>query len=161
MTMTYLGVGSNVGDRVEFVRRAVALLGEIEGIDVVGMSSLYETAPLGGPPQRSYVNLVLAVDTQLDPHGLLSAAKTVEQVLGRMEEGIRWGPRVADVDVLLYGDVKIADPDLEIPHPRLTQRRFALIPLLEVAPDVADPWGRRYADFLDEAEGAVELLQPF
>lgn len=159
--IAYLGIGSNVGDRVAFARRTVDLLGAVVGISVIEVSSLYETAPVGGPPQRSYVNLAVTIDTELQPHDLLAAVKGVETALGREESAIRWGPRVSDVDILVYADIKLNDPELEIPHPRLTQRRFALLPLLEIAPEVTDPWGRRYADFVDEAEGEVELLEPF
>ena len=158
---TYIGVGSNVGDRVAFSRRAVDELDAVPGVDVTKVSSLYSTAPVGGPPQRSFVNLVVELATDLDPHKLLEMCKDIERRLGREPSDIRWGPRVVDLDILLFAEEKVNDPDLEIPHPRLPQRRFMLVPLLEIAPDVADPWGARYADLLDEAEGEVELLEPY
>jgi 2-amino-4-hydroxy-6-hydroxymethyldihydropteridine diphosphokinase len=157
----YIGVGSNVGDREGFCRRAVALLAEVAGVEVGQVSSLYETTPVGGPPQRSFVNLVVQIDTRLTPRELLEACAAVEQRLGREPSEIRWGPRVADLDVLLLGDQKVNEADVEIPHPRMTSRRFVLVPLLELAPDVEDPWGGRYADWLDEAEGEVEFIEPF
>jgi 2-amino-4-hydroxy-6-hydroxymethyldihydropteridine diphosphokinase len=161
MVDAYLGIGSNVGDRVAFCRAAVDGLREHPDIEVDATSSLYETSPVGGPPQRSFVNMVVRVRTSLDARGLLDAVKRIERQLGREPNEMRWGPRVVDLDILTYDDEKVAEPDLEIPHARLTQRRFALVPLLEIDPDAADPWGSRYADSLDEAEGEVELLEAF
>lgn len=161
MTTAFIGVGSNVGDRSGFCRAGVAGLGEWPGIDVIASSSLYETSPLGGPPQRSFVNCVAHVDTFLSPRELLAACKSIEQRLGREPSGIRWGPRVVDLDILLFGEEKVNDPDLTIPHPRLHERRFALVPLVEVDPEAADPWGMRYADLVEEAEGEVHLLETF
>lgn len=161
MTVAYIGIGSNVGDRTMFTRSAVDALDADDLIEVVKVSSLYETAPIGGPPQRSFVNLVVEIETGHSPQALLRTCKSLEEVLGREPSEIRWGPRVVDIDILLYGEEKVNDPDLEIPHPRLSERRFALVPLLEIAPEAADPWGARYADVLDEALGDVELLEPF
>ena len=161
MVVAYIGIGSNVGDRVAFCRAAVDGLRDHPEIDVDEISSLYETSPVGGPPQRSFVNMVVRIRTSLDARGLLDAVKRIERQLGREPNEMRWGPRVADLDVLTFDDEKVAEPDLEIPHPRLTQRRFVLVPLLEIDPDAADPWGARYADALDVAEGEVELLEPF
>lgn len=161
MTISYIGIGSNVGDRRDFCRRGVAALDETPGIGVSAVSSLYETSPIGGPPQRSFVNLVVRIETELNARGLLQACKRIEQTLGREPSDIRWGPRVVDLDILTFGEEKIGEPDLEIPHPRLTERRFALVPLLEIDPDAADPWGMRYADVLAEAEGEVRPLEPF
>ena len=161
MVSSYIGIGSNVGDRVAFCRAAVEALRAHPDVDVDASSSLYETSPLGGPPQRSYVNMVVRITTSLDARGLLEAVKRIERQLGREPNEMRWGPRVVDLDVLTFDDEKIVEPDLEIPHPRMTQRRFVLVPLLEVDPDAADPWGTRYADALDEAEGDVELLESF
>ena len=161
MTIAFIGIGSNVGDRVEFCRRAVGAIDAIADVSVDGVSSLYDTSPVGGPPQRSFVNLVVRITTGLSARQLLEECQAVEQKLGREPSDIHWGPRVVDLDILTFGDEKISEPDLEIPHPRLTQRRFALIPLLEVDPDASDPWGSRYADALDEAEGEVELREAF
>jgi 2-amino-4-hydroxy-6-hydroxymethyldihydropteridine diphosphokinase len=161
MTQAFLGLGSNVGERRSFCRRAVAELEATEGIQVVSCSSLYETAPVGGPPQRSFVNLVCEVVTELDPRVLLERCKAIEHRLGREPTEMRWGPRVVDIDILTFGDEKINEPDLEIPHPRLSERRFVLIPLLEIAPDAADPWGQRYSDWLEDADGEVVRLEAF
>jgi 2-amino-4-hydroxy-6-hydroxymethyldihydropteridine diphosphokinase len=161
MTTAFVGIGSNVGDRVAFCRRAVDELKALDDLRIEGVSSLYETSPIGGPPQRSFVNLVTKVTTELDARRLLQATQAIESKLGREPSDIHWGPRVVDLDILTFGDEKISEPDLEIPHPRMRQRRFVLVPLLEIDPDAADPWGTRYADLLDEAEGEVELLEPF
>lgn len=161
MTVAYIGLGSNVGERTSFVRSAVDGLNASEGIHVTAVSSLYETSPIGGPPQRSFVNAVARVETTLEARALLEVCKGIESKLGRDSTGMRWGPRVIDLDIELYGDEKISEPDLEIPHPRLNQRRFVLVPMLEIDEDVTDPWGTRFADIVDEAEGDVELLEPF
>lgn len=161
MTTAFIGIGSNVGDRPQFCRRAVEELREASGIDVESVSSLYETSPIGGPPQRSFVNIVVKTGTTLGARELLDSTKAIENKLGREPSDIHWGPRVVDLDILTFGDEKISEPDLEIPHPRMTQRRFVLVPLLEIDPDASDPWGTRYADLLDEAEGEVELLEAF
>ena len=161
MTTAYIGIGSNVGERREFTRKGVLALRATTGIEVTGASSLYETAPVGGPPQRSYINLVARIETELDARSLLTACKAIEQSLGRGESEMRWGPRVIDLDILLFGDEKISESDLEIPHPRMKQRNFVLVPLLELEPEVTDPWGTRLADQQDDAEGDVALLEPF
>jgi 2-amino-4-hydroxy-6-hydroxymethyldihydropteridine diphosphokinase len=161
MTAAYIGIGSNVGDRTAFVRRAVEELGALSGISVLANSSLYETSPIGGPPQRSFINMVTRIDTTLSPRDLLDIVKNIEVRLGRDPNGIRWGPRVVDLDILTYGDEKLNEPDLEIPHPRIAERRFVLVPLLEIEPEASDPWGKRYADWLDQAEGEIELLESF
>lgn len=161
MIESFIGIGSNVGDRAQFCRTAVEELNATEGVEVTATSSLYETSPIGGPPQRSFINLVVRIRTSLDHRQLLALTQNIEARLGRETSDIRWGPRVVDLDILSFDDEKISEPDLEIPHPRLTQRRFALIPLLEIAPEAADPWGTPYSEALDEAEGEVELLEAF
>ena len=161
MTSAYIGIGSNVGDREAFVRRGVEEIGSADGIEMQKVSSLYATAPIGGPPQRSFINLVVKVDATLSPRELLETLQGIEQKIGREPSDIRWGPRVVDLDILTFGDEKVSEPDLELPHPRMKERRFVLIPLLEIEPDAADPWGARYADALDEAEGDVEHLSAF
>lgn len=161
MTNAFIGIGSNVGSRQDFCRRAVDELRAAAGIEVESVSSLYETSPIGGPPQRSFVNLAARISTSLSPQELLATCKGIEARLGRGPSDIKWGPRVVDLDILLYDQDKVSEPDLEIPHPRLTVRKFALVPLLEIDPELTDPWGMPYRDFLDEAEGEVELLEAF
>ncbi len=161
MTIAFVGIGSNVGDRSAFVRRAVDELDAARGIAVRDNSSLYETSPVGGPPQRSFVNMVTRIETTLSARELLETVKAIEVRIGRDPNGIRGGPRVVDLDILIYGDEKLNEPDLEIPHPSIAERRFVLVPLLEIDPEASDPWGKRYSDWLDQAEGEVELLESF
>jgi 2-amino-4-hydroxy-6-hydroxymethyldihydropteridine diphosphokinase len=161
MTIAYVGVGSNAGDRVAFCRRAVADLGTTEGVRVDATSSLYETSPIGGPPQRSYVNMAVRLETSLSARALLEVCQAIEARIGREPSPVRWGPRVIDLDILTFGDEKISEPDLEIPHPRLRKRMFALLPMLQIDPDAADPWGTPYKDALAEAEGDAEVLESF
>jgi 2-amino-4-hydroxy-6-hydroxymethyldihydropteridine diphosphokinase len=156
----YIAIGSNVGDREEFCRRAVAALDARAGIDVVATSSLYETSPIG-PPQRSFINMVIKVATELSARKLFEACKETEAALGREPSDVKWGPRIVDLDVLLYGNDKIVEADLEIPHPRMTQRRFVLIPLLEIDAGLTDPWGNSFSQYVEDAEGEVSRLAPF
>jgi len=161
MTTAYIGIGSNVGQRSSFCRRAVSALDDTPEIRVTAASGLYETEPVGGPPQRSFINGVARIETSLGPRTLLGVCKEIERMLGREPSDIRWGPRVVDLDVLTFGDEKINDEDLEIPHPRMLQRKFVLVPLLEIEPEASDPWGTRYSDWIEEAEGQVRLVEPF
>lgn len=131
MTRAFLGLGSNLGDRVAHLRAAVA------GVpDVVGVSPVYETDPVGGPDdQAAYLNLVVEVSTGLDARGLLEVCRRLETAAGRVRE-VRWGPRTLDVDVLWVDGETVADADLEVPHPRMRERRFVLAPLADLAPDL-------------------------
>lgn len=130
----FLGLGSNLGDRHAQLRRAV------QGLpDLVAVSRLYETAPVGGPPgQGPYLNLVAELDTELGPRGLLEVARRLETEAGRQRVQ-RWGPRTLDVDVLLVGDQAVTDEDLVVPHPRMWERRFVVAPLAELAPELVPP----------------------
>jgi 2-amino-4-hydroxy-6-hydroxymethyldihydropteridine diphosphokinase len=144
VTRAYLALGSNLGDRLDNLRRAVALLGERD-VDVIRSSRVYETEPVGGPPQPEYLNAVIEVETELGAGDLLRACLDVEDVLGRVRAE-RWGPRVLDVDVLTFGRDRIDSPDLVVPHPRMHERAFVLVPLLELDADPPLPGGRRVAE---------------
>ena len=133
----FLGLGSNVGDRERNLGRGVRLLEE-RGFRVTASSSLYETEPVGGPLQGPFLNLVVRGETALAPEALLAACERTEDDLGRVRE-VRFGPRTLDVDLLLYGDLVREAPDPVLPHPRLHERLFVLVPLAEVAPDVRHP----------------------
>ena len=128
-----LGLGSNVGDRRAHLRAAVAGLP-----GVVAVSRFIETEPVGGPPQGPYLNAAVVIETDLDPRQLLQLAHDLEDAAGR-ERAERWGPRTLDVDILLYGDRIVDEPDLIVPHPRLAERAFVLEPLREIAPDWVVP----------------------
>lgn len=137
MTRVALGLGANLGDRVAALQGAVDLLAPLLQDAVV--SSVYETAPVGGPAdQPDYANAVLVGSTDLEPHALLAAAHEAEQVWHRTRE-VRWGPRTLDVDVLAVGDLELHDPDLVLPHPRAHERGFVLVPWAEVDPDSVIP----------------------
>lgn len=142
-TPAYLGLGSNLGDRLEHLRAAVRLLGAEPGIDVVRSSRVYETEPVG-PPQPAYLNAVIEVRTDGTARELLEACRRVEDALGRVRAE-RWGPRTIDVDVLTFDRVTIQEPDLQIPHPRMHERGFVLVPLGELDADPMLPGGRRLA----------------
>jgi len=133
----YLGLGSNVGDREGTLERALTALGE-RGLEVGPRSSLYLTEPMDAPPQEWFLNAVAGGRTALAPSDLLRACLEVERALGRVRLVFR-GPRTLDLDILLYGDVVQEGPGLTIPHPRLHERRFVLVPLDEIAPAVVHP----------------------
>ncbi|MGH8993320.1 MAG: 2-amino-4-hydroxy-6-hydroxymethyldihydropteridine diphosphokinase [Acidimicrobiia bacterium] len=133
MSIAYLGLGSNLGDRLAHLQSAVDGLADRAGM-VVAVSAVYETEPMGGPEQPDYLNAVVALDTALDARGLLGVAKALEEEAGRDLDGERWGPRPLDIDILMVGDDRVDDPDLTVPHPRIHQRGFVLAPLADVAP---------------------------
>jgi 2-amino-4-hydroxy-6-hydroxymethyldihydropteridine diphosphokinase len=137
----YLGLGSNLGDRLSSLQRAVDLLAS-EGVRVVASSRVWETDPVGGPAQPDFLNAVVRVETDLAPAGLLATCRRVEDALGRLRTE-RWGPRTLDVDVLLVGMLVIATAELTVPHPRMLERAFVLMPLLELDPDPVLPDGTR------------------
>ena len=137
MTRAYLGLGSNLGDRLAHLQLAVDALAGASAVHVVAVSSVYETAPVGGPEQDDFLNAVVSVDTELSPRDLLALAQDIERKAERVRS-VRWGPRTLDVDVLLYGDERVSEADLEIPHPRMAERAFVLAPLHDVAPDLAE-----------------------
>ena len=151
MTRAYVGLGANLGDREATLRRAIELLGTEAGSEVVAVSTLRETEPVGYADQPPFLNGAVAVETGLSPRDLLDRLLAVERVLGRVrEEGPRFGPRTVDLDLLLYDDRVVDEPSLTVPHPRLAERRFALEPLHELDPELALPSGRRVADLLAE-----------
>ena len=133
MTRAYVGLGSNLGDREQTLRRALELLAEDPAIDVVAVSSFRETEPWGYADQPRFVNAAAAVDTSLSARALLERLLVVESALGRTRgEGPRYGPRAIDLDLLLYGEERLEEPGLTLPHPRLHERAFVLEPLAEL-----------------------------
>jgi 2-amino-4-hydroxy-6-hydroxymethyldihydropteridine diphosphokinase len=144
VTRAYLALGSNVGDRLATLERAVALLDAVDGLRVVRTSRVYETAPVG-PPQPNYLNAAVEVETVLEPRALLEACLAVERRLGR-ERLERWGPRTLDVDVLTFDDLEVDEPGLVIPHPRMHRRAFVLVLLRDLDADPPLPGGRRLAE---------------
>jgi 2-amino-4-hydroxy-6-hydroxymethyldihydropteridine diphosphokinase len=160
MVSTLLGLGTNLGDRAGNLEAAVAGLSRF--LDVTGQSSIYETAPMYVEDQSPFLNMVLAAETGMAPEPLLSALKQLERRLGRVP-GERFGPRVIDLDILFYADRTISAPGLEIPHPRLAERAFVLVPAAEIAPDWRHPASghtvRELAARLTDRQD-VQLWQP-
>jgi len=143
----YVGLGANLGERRETIERAVELLAAAAGVDVLAVSSLRETDPVGFEDQPPFLNGAAAVATELSPRELLDVLLGIERHLGRTREGPRFGPRVIDLDLLVYGDAELDEPGLTVPHPRVHERRFALEPLAELAPGLVVP-GRGPVDEL-------------
>jgi 2-amino-4-hydroxy-6-hydroxymethyldihydropteridine diphosphokinase len=146
VTLAYVGLGANLGDREATIRAAVA---ELPG--VVAVSTLRETEPWGVTDQPSFLNGVAALETELAPLELLDRLLEVERELGR-ERRERWGPRPIDLDLLLYGDAELDEPGLTVPHPRLHERRFVLEPLAELSPGLLVPGHGRVGDLLAELD---------
>jgi 2-amino-4-hydroxy-6-hydroxymethyldihydropteridine diphosphokinase len=158
----YLGLGSNVGDTRAHLKQAIDTL-PAHGVQVIGSSSLYETEPVGLIlDQPDFLNACLRITTELGPEDLLDACKAVEREVGRAAGGPRHGPRVIDVDLLLLNDLRYRSERLTLPHAEVTTRRFVLVPLLELDPELTLPTGQRLADTLQRLPPgqAVRLVAP-
>lgn len=156
MASAFLGLGSNLGDRRRWIAEAVARLEAHPQIALKGCSSLYENPPVGYQDQPDFLNAVIEVETSLSPAALLEVALQVERDLGR-QRNLRWGPRNIDIDLLLYEDVQVAEPDLIVPHPRLRERAFVLVPLVEIAPELRLPEGPAARQAAQEVESNANL----
>ena len=132
-------MGANLGPREVTLLRAVDLLGSEPGVQVLEVSGLRETAPIGNVDQPEFLNGAVAVETSLSARELQDALLRVERELGRVRDGARWGPRTIDLDLLVYGDEIVDEPELRVPHPRLHERRFALEPLADLEPELEIP----------------------
>jgi len=139
VTRAYVGLGSNLGDREHIIWGAIHMLAFNPEVDVVAVSSIRETDPVGFEDQPRFLNAAVAMETDLEPRSLLDLLLGVERELGRTRDGPRFGPRTIDLDLLLYGDDVIDEPGLTVPHPRLHERRFVLEPLVELDPDLTVP----------------------
>ncbi|NLD78289.1 MAG: 2-amino-4-hydroxy-6-hydroxymethyldihydropteridine diphosphokinase [Acidimicrobiales bacterium] len=146
----FLSMGSNVGDRRRLLAEAVESLGDV----VTATSPVYETDPVGGPEQGRFLNIVVELHTASDPRELLAICHRLESAAGRVRQE-RWGPRTLDVDIIWIDGETVDEPDLEVPHPRMWQRRFVLRPLADLAPDLVPD------DVLAHAEGTVDLVGPW
>lgn len=145
--IAYVGLGANLGPREITLLRAVDLLGATEGVDVLAVSQLRETEPVGVADQPPFLNGAVRIETSLEPRALLDCLLAIERSLGRVR-GERWGPRTLDLDLLVYGRESVDEPGLRVPHPRLHERRFALAPLAELDPDLVVPGVGRVSDAL-------------
>lgn len=135
----YIGIGSNLDTPERQVREALALLDRIPGTRLLASSSLYRSAPFGGVEQPDFVNAVAAVLTTLAPAALLAALQDLERQRGRQRDVVRWGPRMIDLDLLVYAGRTIDEPGLTVPHPGIAERNFVLLPLGEIAPELVIP----------------------
>ena len=138
MHVAYIGFGSNIGDRLAHIQNAIRALSKTEGITLEKISSVYKTDPVGYEAQAQFLNGVVAIQTHLPPLSLLHTLKNIETAIGRQHR-IRWGPREIDLDILIYGDRCLQMEKLVIPHREMHRRRFVLVPLAEIAPDVVHP----------------------
>jgi 2-amino-4-hydroxy-6-hydroxymethyldihydropteridine diphosphokinase len=144
-----LALGSNLGDRRRYLREAIDSLGSVTAV-----SGVYETEPMGGPGgQGPYLNVVVAIESDADPRTLLGMCRRLEAAAGRVKD-VRWGPRTLDVDILWIDGTTVDEPDLQVPHPRMRVRRFVMVPLADVAPDLLEP------GWEDRAEGWVTPVEP-
>jgi 2-amino-4-hydroxy-6-hydroxymethyldihydropteridine diphosphokinase len=150
----YLALGSNQGDSRVMILKAVRQLADLPGTRIVAVSGLYLTAPIGGPEQPLFMNAVAAIETQLAPIALLEELQRIESSAGRTHE-TPWGPRTLDLDVLWYHGFEATEGPLQVPHPRMEERRFVLEPLAEIAPDLVLPSGRTVVEALDLVRNQV------
>jgi 2-amino-4-hydroxy-6-hydroxymethyldihydropteridine diphosphokinase len=157
--VAFLGLGSNLGDRLTNLQAAVDALQTEPGLRVTASSRVWETVPVGGPPQPDYLNAVIRAETDLSARDLLDVARRVEQRMGRVRKE-RWGARSLDVDILLYDEEQIDEPELVVPHPRMTLRAFVLLPLLELDPDPVLPDGTRLKEVRVDTGGVAPSAPP-
>ena len=158
-TVAYIGLGSNLNDPLRHVCLALRALRKLPHSTLLGHSSLYRSNPLGPVEQPDYINAVAALETRLRPRQLLASLQRLEQQQGRGGGAGRWGPRILDLDILLYGDLELYEPGLIIPHPGLSQRNFVLYPLSEIRPDLVIPGHGPLSALIDSvpATGLIRL----
>ncbi|MBM7573179.1 2-amino-4-hydroxy-6-hydroxymethyldihydropteridine diphosphokinase [Aquibacillus albus] len=150
MNTAYVALGSNISPRFTYLQKAIDLLSTYEEIEVIQQSSIYETIPVGYAEQGNFLNMVVKIRTSLDPLVLLSYCQSIEKKLGRKRE-IKWGPRTIDLDILLYNEENIKTEQLTVPHPRMHERAFVLIPLCDIDPSINIPFlNKTVKDVLDE-----------
>lgn len=162
MAHAYIGFGSNIDDRFDYITQALRLLLDADDVSLVQISSLYETEPVGYEEQDWFLNGVVAIETALPVHRLLALLKEIEGSVGRKHRA-RWRPREVDLDLLIYDQCCINTPDLIVPHPEMHQRSFVLIPFAEIAPDVLHPiFGQNIRTLLSNLndEKTVKLVAP-
>lgn len=157
MTLCYIGLGANLDDPAEQIVTALQALAHMPATRLLQWSSLYGSKPLGPQDQPDYLNAVAAIDTELDPEALLDAVKNQEQQQGRIKKR-HWGERTIDLDILLYGDQRYQSDRLQIPHKEMCKRSFVVLPLLEIAPQLTLPDGRKLAALTPEFSGEIQRI---
>lgn len=155
MVKAYLGLGSNIGDRAHQLQQAIRIIDQYQYIDVTSISPIYETEPVGYTDQPQFLNLCIEIETTLNPQELLKRCLETEEALHRVRK-IRWGPRTLDVDILLYGNEIIEEDNLIIPHPKMTERAFVLIPLNDIASKHIEPRSQKLIENLVIADSTVK-----
>ncbi|MEW5784334.1 MAG: 2-amino-4-hydroxy-6-hydroxymethyldihydropteridine diphosphokinase [Bacillota bacterium] len=159
MAVAYISLGSNQGDRLFYLRSALDLLNQEWALSVTAVSPLYETDPVGGPPQGLFLNACAALCTSFSPASLMLILLAVEEKLGRIRRQQRWTARTLDLDLLIYDDVMMRTPLLELPHPRMTERGFVLVPLAVVAPELIIPGTAKSVWMILEERAPIEGVQ--
>lgn len=161
MNLAYISLGSNIGNRLEFLQEAVGLLKETKQIEVKRISSVYETDPVGYVDQAAFLNIVVELETLYSPHELLKKCNQIEDLLGR-KRLVRWGPRTVDLDILLYNEENMKTEDLIIPHPRMTERGFVLVPLVEINSALVHPSTKQaFSNIVHDQKEGVHLWKSF
>ena len=138
MARAWIGLGSNLGDRLGYIKKALGMIERIPETALAAVSSVYDTAPVGKEDQPRFLNAVAEVATELDPQALMGELLAIEDYCGRIRRDV-WGPRTLDLDLLIYDDVEVSSEELTVPHRRLAERAFVLVPLAEIAPEVVVP----------------------
>ena len=156
----YIGIGSNLGKPVENCLKAIQLMDDMEGCRLLGRSGFYKTEPFGVDGQEWYLNGVVSLETKRPPSNLLQGLMAIEARMGRVRKE-KWEARVIDLDLLLYGDLIIDESSLKVPHPRMHERKFVLVPIVDLVPNLIHPvLGRRMIELLEDCSGAGQQVLP-
>lgn len=155
----WIGLGANLQQPISQLKQALLRIGQVSGIDIVATSSFYRTPPWGDTDQDEFINAVILVDTRFQPEELLRQLQAIETSMGRVRKNRRWGPRLIDIDILMFGQQQIESLDLIVPHLHMHERAFVLLPLLELDPNIEIPGKGRADEMLSDLEvGAIEKL---
>jgi 2-amino-4-hydroxy-6-hydroxymethyldihydropteridine diphosphokinase len=159
MPVAFLGIGSNIGDRYGYLKKALEKIGNVKGIKFINCSSIYETEPWGIREQKDFLNCVFQIETILSPGELISELKSIETELGR-KNNVQWREREIDIDILFYDDLVYKDEILEIPHSEIADRKFVLIPMYEIAPDFIHPSkGVNISEMLESTKDTSKVVK--
>ena len=157
----FIALGSNQGDRELNLLRAIAEIGKLTLTRITALSSFYETEPVGPVKQENFLNAVLRLETPLSPHEILAELQRIETMVFKRKRSVHWGPRPMDLDILLFGDLVLSEEELTIPHPRLHERGFVLVPLGEIAPDFVHPLMKKKVSELLASLDSPERVEKF